>query len=529
VIGSVLTSSTASEDERTHAVQSAARIGSPATIALLVSIAGDDSALDAQVLPCLAALGRQGDVRSVATLERRLHSGSSAVRAAAIAAYVAARGAPAATTLEPLLGDEDAAVRRAACSAFGTLALVEYVPAILPHVADVETRSVAIAALARTPDERALAAYLEGLSLPDNGLRLACQGALSAIRVAARPSIESMHALQPLASDVLEQVRAIYSEPQGIRAWKLIGPFARQDASPRIETKGVDLTRPMEGLAGRTVAWIEHAAQADGFVDLEKALDDEADAEAFALAIVTSPRARTASFRLGSDDTCTVWVNGEVRHEFQGLRAFSADADRFEAPLVAGLNTILLRIGNGGGQWSFALKMSEETGGPLFEGEGPAVGAVHRAFALEHSGNAVRGAQIFRDPNGPMCIRCHVVDGAGTAIGPDLSDVALKYPVDELITSILEPSKRVAEGYKTTALELDDGLVAYGMLKAENKDAIELWNAMGEITRVGPEEVVSRRTIPLSVMPDGLASLLSPQEFADLVSYLASLKAAAAK
>ncbi len=529
VIASVLEANSASDEERTHAVEAAARIGAPELLVMLDRIAGDESALDAQVLPCLAALGRQGDVRSLATLERRLGRGSSAVRAAAITAYVAARGAPAASTLEPLLGDEDAAVRRAACRAFGWLALVQHVPSVLALVADPETRSDAIAALARTPDERALAAYLEGLSLPDNGLRLACQGALSAIRVAARPAIESLHAQWPLASDVLEQVRAIYSEPQAIRGWKLIGPFARQDAAPRIDPADVDFTRALEGLAGREVAWIDHIAQANGFVDLEKQIDDVTESEVFAYTTVTSPRARTAQFRLGSDDQCSVWINGEMHHDFQGVRAFTADADRFEAPLVSGSNTILLRVGNGGGQWSFALRMSEEMGGTLFESEVPAVGAAHRAFALEHPGDPVRGYEIFRQTNGPMCIRCHVVAGTGTPVGPDLSDVALKYPRDELITSILEPSKRVADGYRTVALELDDGLVAYGMLKSETKDAIELWDATGTITRVEAKEVVSRRTIPMSVMPDGLVSLLSPSEFADLVAWLDTLKAAAAK
>jgi putative heme-binding domain-containing protein len=232
---------------------------------------------------------------------------------------------------------------------------------------------------------------------------------------------------------------------------------------------------------------------------------------------------------VGSDDTCTVWVNGELRHDFQGIRAFTADADRFEAPLVAGPNTILVRVGNGGGQWSFALKVGEEADGPLFQGEVAAVGARHRAFALENSGDPARGAEVFRRPDGPMCIRCHVVGGIGAPIGPDLSDVALKYPRDELIASILEPSKRVAEGYKTIALELDDGLLAYGMLKSESKDAIELWNAAGEVALVDPRQVVGRRTLAMSVMPDGLASLLTPQEFADLVGYLASLKSAAAK
>ncbi len=530
LIETVLRSGPRSDDERTHAVGAATRIATPEAIGLVVAIARDERALDAQVVPCLAALGRRTEPGALAAIEQRLHAGSSAVRAAAVAAFVEARGKAGAATLEPLLADLDAAVRRAACAALGSIGGREHVPSILPLVDDDATRSAATAALARTPDARALDAYLRGLALPDNGLRLACQGAISAIRAECRATIEARHAASPLAPDVLEQVRAIYAEPQAVHAWRIVGPLPREkDAAPRIDPLRVDVASAVAGIDGRATPWIELFARADGFVDLEKTLQPASNVEAWAFATLTSARARTAQFRLGSDDTCTVWVNGVERHDFQGDRAFTADSDRFDAPLVAGANAILVRIGNSGGHWSFALKASEEPGGPLFDGEVPAAGSAHRAFARTHPGDPARGSIVFRRADGPQCIRCHVVDGAGTAVGPDLSDVALKYPRDELVDSVLEPSKRVAEGYTTLALELDDGLVAVGMLKAETKDAIELWDSTGQVRRIDPGEVVGRRTIPMSVMPDGLATLVSPEEFADLVAYLQSLKGTAAK
>ena len=46
-------------------------------------------------------------------------------------------------------------------------------------------------------------------------------------------------------------------------------------------------------------------------------------------------------------------------------------------------------------------------------------------------------------------MKCHAVDGKGGVVGPDLAGIGLKYKREDLMTSVLEPSKVIAQGYET--------------------------------------------------------------------------------
>jgi hypothetical protein len=37
----------------------------------------------------------------------------------------------------------------------------------------------------------------------------------------------------------------------------------------------------------------------------------------------------------------------------------------------------------------------------------------YRRYALENAGDPLHGYQVFRQPSGPMCARCHAVFGEG--------------------------------------------------------------------------------------------------------------------
>jgi putative heme-binding domain-containing protein len=126
-------------------------------------------------------------------------------------------------------------------------------------------------------------------------------------------------------------------------------------------------------------------------------------------------------------------------------------------------------------------------------------------------------------------VRCHTVHGHGTAVGPDLSDVAARYPREELVLAVLDPSRRVADEYRTTAFELDDGTFVAGQVQREADGRIELAGTDGVLRTIAASAVVSRRRSTSSVMPAGLARLLSKQEFSDLIAYLSTLRGAPGK
>ena len=141
-----------------------------------------------------------------------------------------------------------------------------------------------------------------------------------------------------------------------------------------------------------------------------------------------------------------------------------------------------------------------------------------------HVGDAARGRALFADPKRLACARCHRVRGEGGEVGPDLSDIAGKFPRDLLIESVLEPSRQIVEGYRPTIVATVDGRVLTGIVKGESAAELTLVDAEGRRQVVRKSEIEERKIGDVSIMPVGLVSGLARQEFADLIAYLETLR-----
>ena len=70
-------------------------------------------------------------------------------------------------------------------------------------------------------------------------------------------------------------------------------------------------------------------------------------------------------------------------------------------------------------------------------------------------------------------------------------------------------------------IETTDGRVLAGMLVSQAVNGeLTFANEKGELFRLKPDEIETRRPSPKSIMPDGLADMLTVQEFRDLVAFL---------
>ena len=159
----------------------------------------------------------------------------------------------------------------------------------------------------------------------------------------------------------------------------------------------------------------------------------------------------------------------------------------------------------------------------VLDGPAPDLDAFER-HALAVPGDADRGRLLFRDEDRTACDRCHRVDGEGGEIGPDLSDVGSKLDRPLLIESVLRPSRQIVEGYRPTRVATRDGRVMTGLERGERGGALVLVDAEAREVLVPLETIEERATADVSLMPEGLADMLSTDEFADLVAYLESLR-----
>ena len=139
-----------------------------------------------------------------------------------------------------------------------------------------------------------------------------------------------------------------------------------------------------------------------------------------------------------------------------------------------------------------------------------------------HGGDMVKGQRIFFQSQTGQCMRCHAYDDMGGNVGPAMNAVATKLSRQQILESLIDPSKRIAPGYGVVTLELDNGKKVVGVLADENANSILVKQGASPDTLVMKANVTTRKDAPSS-MPD-MKAVLSRREIRDLVSYLATLK-----
>jgi putative heme-binding domain-containing protein len=147
-------------------------------------------------------------------------------------------------------------------------------------------------------------------------------------------------------------------------------------------------------------------------------------------------------------------------------------------------------------------------------------------FARQHPGDPGRGRAVFFESKDAGCARCHRARGQGGDVGPDLTDIGSKYELDLLIESVLDPSRQIAPGYRSEVVATGDGRIFSGLIRAESDRELNVVDVQGQRLVVAKADIEQRRPCSNSLMPDGLVAGLSPMDFADLITYLQTLRTA---
>jgi putative heme-binding domain-containing protein len=143
--------------------------------------------------------------------------------------------------------------------------------------------------------------------------------------------------------------------------------------------------------------------------------------------------------------------------------------------------------------------------------------------ALPDKPNMKRGLELFAAAS---CSRCHRVGSFGTLVGPDLTSVSSRFSRRDILESILEPSKSIAENYRALEIVTTEGKtyigrpVLGGDFRSEKLRLAADPQRPFEITEIDKRTIDEERTSTVSWMPEGLLDTLSAEEIRDLLTFL---------
>jgi putative heme-binding domain-containing protein len=137
------------------------------------------------------------------------------------------------------------------------------------------------------------------------------------------------------------------------------------------------------------------------------------------------------------------------------------------------------------------------------------------------SRSAWNGEQIFHSAG---CSQCHHFGASGGVVGPDLTAISRSNQERDILESIVEPSKVIADQYRNTTLLTKDGDQYLGRVLGETPAEIELMTdpVNRTIVKIPKSEIQKRELSNISPMPQGLLNTYTVSEIADLLQFLKS-------
>jgi len=134
------------------------------------------------------------------------------------------------------------------------------------------------------------------------------------------------------------------------------------------------------------------------------------------------------------------------------------------------------------------------------------------------SGDPSRGEQYFFAAG--HCSSCHMVDGRGSATGPDLSSIATGLTPEQIREALVNPNARFAPGYTPLTVEMRNGELLHGFARSRSSFETVLQDLQGRFHLLPNDEIQSLKEDAQSPMP---AVAATPGQLQDLLAYLSGL------
>lgn len=145
------------------------------------------------------------------------------------------------------------------------------------------------------------------------------------------------------------------------------------------------------------------------------------------------------------------------------------------------------------------------------------------------AGNAAHGKELFNGAAG--CSTCHMMEGKGGRLGPDLTSVGASRSTEYLVESLRNPSRRLAQGifeamkefpqeYVSVSVVTADGTKLSGVVLNEDQFTLQMLDAHEQLHLFEKDKLRSFEKRRESAMPVYDQKTLSDKDLQDLIAYL---------
>jgi cytochrome c oxidase cbb3-type subunit 3 len=149
-------------------------------------------------------------------------------------------------------------------------------------------------------------------------------------------------------------------------------------------------------------------------------------------------------------------------------------------------------------------------------------------------GDASHGKQLFY--GSAACSTCHMIQGKGGRLGPDLSTTGSARSTDYIVESVRNPSRRLAQGiseamkefsqeYETITVVTSDGQKFMGVVLNEDHFTVQMMDTRENLHVFEKDKLRSLEKSRESLMPAYDPKSLSDKDLQDLVAYLLLVRA----
>jgi cytochrome c oxidase cbb3-type subunit III len=152
--------------------------------------------------------------------------------------------------------------------------------------------------------------------------------------------------------------------------------------------------------------------------------------------------------------------------------------------------------------------------------------------SAQPTGNAARGKELFNGST--ACASCHMIEGKGGRLGPDLTATSTARSVEYIVDSVRNPSRRLAQGiteamkefsqeYETVNVVDGRGQKFQGVVLNEDNFTLQMIDTREQLHLFEKDKLRSVDKSRESLMPKYDEKMLPEKDLQDIVAYLLSV------